>query len=239
MKKIAIIKCGDTYDFIKQKYGDFEDFIIKQASLDYEKYIIIDARNTKHFPSMEAINGIIITGSHSMVTDKNHWILNLCNWILDISKKNIPILGICFGHQLLCEAFDGKVGYNEKGVEKGTVYINLTEEGKSDKLFKVLPEKFLGHTTHYQTIISAPLNSKVLAKNDFENHHAISIGDNIWGVQFHPEFTKEIMIEYIRADEKELIKMGYNVNSLYAFAAEHEFGRLLLQRFVEIAFNEG
>ncbi|SKA99657.1 GMP synthase (glutamine-hydrolysing) [Caloramator quimbayensis] len=234
MKKILIVKCGNTFDFIKEKYGDFEDFIIRQAAIDKENFVVIDAQKEKYFPKEESISGIILTGSHSMVTDEEDWSLILSKWILDISKKDIPILGICYGHQLLCKAFGGIVGYNPKGIEKGTVSIKLTENGQEDSLLKVLPEEFLGHTTHFQTIIKPPLNSKLLAKNDFEGHHAIVIGNKIWGVQFHPEFDKNIMLEYIKADEKHLIESGYDIQKINESVIEHDYGRMLLKRFTEI-----
>lgn len=97
-----------------------------------------------------------------------------------------------------------------------------------------LPKTFLGHVTHAQTVITLPVNGRLLAKNNFEEHHAFSINENIWGVQFHPEFNADVTRAYINEQKEILIKEGYDQDKLYNSVQEHAYGKLLLKRFIEL-----
>ncbi|MBB6216138.1 GMP synthase (glutamine-hydrolyzing) [Anaerosolibacter carboniphilus] len=192
MKKILIIKTGTTFQSIREKYGDFEDLIIKNADLRKNDVKVWDVQKDISAPAMLDIAAIIITGSHSMVTDCESWSVMLAEWLREVLKKPIPTLGICYGHQLLAHTFGGTVDYHPKGRDFGTVEVELTEEGKKDPLLGVLSHGFLGHVAHSQSVLTLPSNARVLAKNDFESHHAFGLDNHIWGVQFHPEFKQEL-----------------------------------------------
>ncbi|MEL7568807.1 MAG: gamma-glutamyl-gamma-aminobutyrate hydrolase family protein [Bacillota bacterium] len=150
----------------------------------------------KPAPELDDVSAIIITGSHSMVTDQDDWSMALCAWLRSHRSKCIPTLGICYGHQLISQAFGGQVDYYPQGKELGTVSIQLTEAGISDPLLGVLPRSFLGHVAHSQTVLQLPPGARILAKNDFEQHHAFVLDDCIWGVQFQPEFNAGITEAY-------------------------------------------
>lgn len=234
MKKLLIVKTGTTFSSIRDKHGDFDDFILKQMGMSSNDVIISSIYKNEVLPDINDISGIIITGSHSMVTDCDNWIFVLSQWLRNIIHKSIPTLGICYGHQLIAQAFGGIVAYHPKGKEIGTANISLTDDGKKDSLLGIIPNDFIGHVTHAQTIIKLPENAKLLAKNDFEQHHAFVIHDNIWGVQFHPEFNADITHEYIENQEKSLIEEGYNMEILHESVVEHAYGKILLKRFLEL-----
>ena len=61
-----------------------------------------------------------------------------------------------------------------------------------------------------QTVKKLPTGAQLLAQNSFESHHAYRIGKNAWGVQFHPEFTADIMKEYVIEQASSLISEGYD-----------------------------
>jgi len=234
MKKILIIKTGTTFPLIKENYGDFDDFVIRQADLQKKDVIVCSVYKDGSLPDFEEVSGVIITGSHSMVTDREPWSVAAEKYIRDLAGKSIPVLGICYGHQLICQAFGGTVGYHPKGKEVGTVNISLTEEGRKDELLGILPENFTGHVTHSQSVLKLPEGVKTLAFNDFEKHHAFVINENIWGVQFHPEFDLNVIKAYIAEQEETLIEEGYDVDSIYSSLKDHEYGKKLLKRFVEL-----
>jgi GMP synthase (glutamine-hydrolysing) len=185
-------------------------------------------------PPVDMLSGVIITGSPAMVTDKDDWMQMLIAWIPQVVEHNIPLLGICFGHQLLAEAMGGHTDYHPKGREMGTAYIQLTPEGKQDKLLGALPDDFLAHTTHAQTVLSLPANALRLAENSFESHHAFRCGDSAWGVQFHPEFSADIMRAYVSEQTPSLLKEGHNVEELTATICHTDSANTLLKRFMTI-----
>lgn len=235
MKKLLIVKTGSTFNSIKEKYGDFEDCIINQIGVPKNDIIVSSVYEDKTLPGLDDISSIIITGSHSMVTDNEDWSVMLSEWLKNKVKGKVPTLGICYGHQLLAHTFGGHVDYHPKGREFGTVNIELTEQGINDPLLGVLPGSFLGHVAHAQSAIEVPQGATVLARNDFEQHHAFVIHDNIWGVQFHPEFNAGVTLSYVEKLEEALLKEGKDVEGIKKSVTEHPYGEMLLRRFVKLA----
>jgi len=191
MGKLLIIKTGVSNKSVIKKCGDCDVRIARCAGIPYEDVKVISVYENIKPVLMEDISSIIITGSPSMVTDSAPWSVATSQWLKDVVQKNIPILGICFGHQLLAHTLGGTVNYHTLGEEQGEVEIQLTKEGKNDPLLSVLPSTFSAYASHSQTVTKLPKNACVLAKNDFESFHAISFGEKVWGVQFHPECINE------------------------------------------------
>ncbi len=234
MKKLLIIKTGITLREIKKNYGDFEDFFVNAMGSDSQCVTVLPAYESLRFPEEKKLSGIIITGSHSMVTNYEPWSVEVSKWLRGLENSSIPILGICYGHQLIADAFGGKVDYDPRGKEVGTVLVHLTEEGKKDPLLGVLPENFPAHSFHSQRVVELPEKAVLLAENAYESHHSFRIGEHIWGVQFHPEFSRDIMKAYINGFESDLTNEGHSTEELKATLKEHSFGRILLKRFYEL-----
>ncbi|MZP28328.1 glutamine amidotransferase [Heliobacterium undosum] len=234
MKKLLIIKTGATLASILASEGDFEDFILRPMGLSREQAIITPVFEGAGLPGPSEIKAVVITGSHAMVTDNDEWSLNLSSWLRDVRPTGIPILGICYGHQLLARAFGGDVDYHPKGKEVGTATIELTEAGKKDPLLGCLPERFWGHVTHAQTALRLPEGATLLAQNVFEPHHAFVLDGHIWGVQFHPEFNAAITGAYIDAQNDQLLAEGQDPEGLRRSIVEHSYGKMLLRRFYEL-----
>ena len=234
MKALTIIKAGSTFPTISRSLGDFEDWVIRACGLSDQAVSVINVVDGEALPSVEKLSGVIITGSHAMVTDQVTWIQALASWIPQVLEHNVPLLGICFGHQLLAQAMGGRSDYNPKGREIGTVAITLTPEGKQDRLLGSLPPVFNAHTTHAQTVIKLPANALRLAENLFEANHAFRLGDSAWGLQFHPEFSDAIMRAYVSEQTPSLFRKGYDVDALQAAICNTDAANALLKRFFTI-----
>lgn len=199
-KKIIVVKTGDTFASIKERFGDFEDWIIKGLNVLPEDTRVVDAAREEQLPELDTCRSAVIAGSHEMVTQNFGWSLRVESWVAQLVENRIPVLGICYGHQLLAKAVGGIVDYHPKGIEIGTVEIRNAggEEWKSDGLFSGLPDPFKVHACHSQTVVALPDRAVLLARNAYEPHHAFRIGPNAWGVQFHPEYDGDIMQAYIQ-----------------------------------------
>ncbi len=235
MQKLLIIKAGTTYPDVYKKAGDFDDMIIGKAGLSREDVIVCPVYERQWLPELNGIYAVIITGSHAMVTKRAEWSVYLADWIREVAYNNVPLLGICYAHQLIAQALGGDAGYHPRGPEMGTTLIEITQEGKTDLLMQGLPPIIPVHVTHAQTVTELPQRSRILAYNSFEPHHAIAYGPQTWGLQFHPEFTADIVHMYIEEDKEGLEKKGYDTAAMHNSVVESPYGETILKRFIEFA----
>ena len=234
MKPILIIKTGSTFPSIKESRGDFEDWIIAGMEIEREKFLIRDVSNGESLPDYEKISGIVITGSHANVTEHHDWSERTAEWLPGAVKKEIPLLGICYGHQLLAHAMGGEVGDNPNGLEFGTVEAHLAEIAQKDRLFSFLPAKVHLQATHTQSIIKLPPGAKLLASTSMDANHAFRIGHCAWGIQFHPEFDADIVKRYIEILRDYLQAKRLQPDELIENCFETPFGKRFLKRFAKV-----
>lgn len=199
-----ILKMGSTFKELEDNYGGFADWVIRFMGAFRKQVKIIDVQKGEALPDPSGFEGIIITGAHEMITDNHDWSEKAALWVKDAVGKEVPLLGICYGHQMLAYALGGRVDNHPFGAEIGTVEIELTDAGRKDILFKQMPRKFLGHATHTQSVLKLPEGAAVLAKNGYEPIHAFRYGKCAWGVQFHPEFDSFVMEEYAESQVKKI-----------------------------------
>jgi len=192
MKTLLIINVGQPPEQQLEKYGDFELWAYRAIEQENIKVTFLDGVN-KPVPDYDSLAGVIIMGSLAMVTEKTDWMLRLSQNIVELTERKIPLLGICFGHQLIAQALGGTVAYNPKGLEIGTVELSCNPAASNDTLFSAIPQNFSAQTVHFQSVMSLPPGAVCLAKSDLDSHHAFRAGTYTWGVQFHPEFTPDIM----------------------------------------------
>ncbi|XPV70608.1 MAG: glutamine amidotransferase [Halarcobacter sp.] len=235
MKKLFIIKAGITFEDTKKQNKDFDTWVIDKLdnpNLDIE---VIHIQEKIYFPDIEECAGVIITGSHSMVTDEEPWSVAIEQWIPILIEKEIPLLGICYGHQLLGKSMGGISDFHKDGMEIGSVEINLSNNVANDKLFSGVPKSFMAHTIHSQSVLELPKDSIHLAYNKYEKNHAFRIGKNAWGVQFHPEYNEDIMQSYIKEVGKD---KDIPIDILIKNIKKTPYANLVLKRFGEIVEKE-
>ncbi|KJV05604.1 glutamine amidotransferase, partial [Methylocucumis oryzae] len=167
MKPLLIVKTGSTYPAIQQQFGDFDDWLQSTCACEHVLYQVW-LPELEPPPEPTAFSGVIITGSPAMVTEQKDWMRSAAQWLLTVMERDIPVLGICFGHQLLAYALGGVVDYHPLGREIGTVSIALTDLSADDDLFATLPICFNAHVTHAQSVRVLPCGAKVLGGNAFE-----------------------------------------------------------------------
>jgi GMP synthase (glutamine-hydrolysing) len=132
-------------------------------------------------PPTFAFDAVVVTGSKASVYADEEWIPPLLDWLAEAAARDVPILGVCFGHQALAEALGGRVEAMD-GYEIG--YREVAHSG--DRLFEGVPETFLTFTTHRDAVVELPPGAERTASNDY-GVHGFRAGHS-FGVQFHPEY---------------------------------------------------
>ena len=234
LKPVFIIKTGSTFPATRRDRGDFEDWTRQGLGLESDAVRVVRVIENEPLPAPEACGGVVVTGSHEMVTDRLDWSVRMAAWLPGIVEKEIPFLGICYGHQLLAHAMGGRVGYHPRGMEIGTVAVDRHPSAGNDRLFAAMPPRFTAHVTHSQSVLDLPTGAVVLAKNDFEPHHGFRIGRCAWGVQFHPEYDADIMRAYASEQSSKLAAQGLDLKKIYDSIENTPHAAALLRHFAEI-----
>lgn len=231
---ILIVKTGSTIQPLLDKGLDFENWFADGLQIPIGRLFVCDPSKGEPLPDIERISGLIITGSPAYVTDEAPWNFLVADYCKNAIKLSKPILGVCYGHQLLAWALGGRVGFNPNGREIGTSEISLTGAAKDDSLFTDLPEQISVQVSHQQSVLQLPDNAVLLASNAIDPHHAYRIGETTWGIQFHPEFTAETTRAYIAARADDIQKENLNPEALIRGLRASPESASLLPRFVEL-----
>ncbi len=234
MKTLYIIKAGTTFQAILRHLGDFDRWTADALGPVDIELRVVDAENGEPLPNPDGCAGVVITGSHAMVTDNLAWSVRVADWLGSLVEAQVPVFGICYGHQLLAHAAGGQVDYLPNGREIGTVRIELLSTCSNDPIFHGLPESFSAQVSHSQTVVTLPDRAVRLAASEDEPNHAFRVGECAWGVQFHPEFTLGIMQSYINLQTDELESAGLDVRSLLHGVSDTPVPVQTLRRFARV-----
>lgn len=163
----------------------------------------------QQYPDASEFDAVIIGGSKYSVYDDLPWVADLEDFIRSVFANKTPYLGVCFGHQIAIQALGGTVARGENGSEVGATTMKIADEAASDPLFYNVPKNFMAAQFHQDIVAELPSeNVKAIAFNDTYPVQACAIGEKGRTLQFHPEFTSEIMDYIIRTHGDELLEDG-------------------------------
>lgn len=162
---------------------------------EFEIYSVVDGE----FPSsQDEADGWLITGSRHGAYEDHDWIPPLEDLLRAIYQAGKPIVGICFGHQILAQALGGKVEKFKGGWAVGATEFTLTESG----------EKIVLNSWHQDQVVELPQDATVLATSPFCENAILAYGDKALSVQPHPEFGSGFVDGLIRTRGKGVVEPG-------------------------------
>ena len=229
---MLIIETGQPTPSMR-RHGRFPHWIRVAAGLPADATRVVNVEAGEALPPHREVAGVIVTGSGAMVTERHAWSERTADWLREGLETQLPVFGICYGHQLLAHALGGEVGDNPRGREMGTAIIELHPEAREDLLFKPVPDRFAAQTTHLQTVLRPPSDAAVLARSAQDDCHAFRWRDHAWGVQFHPEFSATHMRGYVQARRDALRGEGTCHQRLVREVKPTPHARGILRRFVQ------
>ncbi|MDR7152134.1 GMP synthase (glutamine-hydrolyzing) [Hydrogenophaga palleronii] len=232
---ILIVQTGRTHAHIRERLGDFDDWIAAGLREGGAEVLTHDAQGDQALPPLHSLAGIVLTGSHAMVSDREPWSEALVPWLQQAVAQSVPTLGICYGHQLLAHALGGEVTHHPQGVEIGTVQVQRHAQADGDALLGHLPPSFDAQAVHWQTVRRLPPEAVALASNAHEPHHAFRMGTRAWGVQFHPEFSGESLRAYLEGLGPTLAREGRDAAQISAAVKDTPEAASVLATFARLA----
>jgi GMP synthase-like glutamine amidotransferase len=153
--RIGILKADETPKEMVDVHGPYEDFYVQLLSpygFDFTIYPVFDGK----FPSsVDEAGGWLITGSRHSVLEDKLWILRLKEFILEVRSSRTPMVGICFGHQVIASALGGKVERSKAGWTVGPVAYKRTSTGKIQNVL----------VWHQDEVTTCAQDTKILASS--------------------------------------------------------------------------
>ncbi len=179
--KIGILVTGHPPDELYDQFGEYDGMfraLLGGNGFEFDTYKVVD----NQFPEdARQADGWIITGSRHGAYEDHPWIPPLEQLIRDIQDTGNPLIGVCFGHQIIAQALGGKV---EKF--RGGWAVGRTDYAFGDQTVSL-------NAWHQDQVTELPEGAQVLGTNDFCRNAMVSYGDTIWTVQAHPEYGNDFI----------------------------------------------
>ena len=215
--RLLIIQTGSVAEPVLRVHGDYPSWFMRELGFETP---VIRAHEGEKLGEVR-FDGIIVTGSPLSVTERAPWMEELGQRLLDLGRKGTPVLGVCFGHQLLARAAGGEVSLTPHGREIGSIKVQLTAAGAKDPLFSwtrgpVPIEEIDCQATHVDAVDALPPGATLLAGNENTPVQAYRLSETIAAVQFHPEIDAATMREIIASRGERLQGEGLDAQALAA-----------------------
>ncbi len=193
---------------IRKQQGSYADmfqrlFLSVDSSIEFRVYRVIDG---EYPDSLDECNAYVITGSKFSAYENIPWIEKLRQYIVELNKKKIKLIGICFGHQIIAQALGGRVEKSKKGWGVGNTssdilltrsWMNVVPEDDVSKQFSLL-------VTHQDQVTRLPSGAECIAGNPFCEIAGFQIENHILTFQGHPEFSVDYL-KYLLDKRRDII----------------------------------
>ncbi len=206
--KLGILETGKTADHLVDEYGHYPRiFADAFAGLDDALELVPFEVVNGQFPtSPHDCDAWLITGSKFGVYDPEPWIEPLKDFLRQARDAQVPMIGVCFGHQIMAEAFGGSATKSEKGWGCGVHEYSIRQR---PSWLKMDTDSFAMHAMHQDQVNSLPQDATVLASSPFCENAMVAYGDpehpDAISIQPHPEFTRGLGEALVNFRKSELI----------------------------------
>lgn len=189
--KICILQADTVNKQFQPRHGDYPQMIgriLKKAAAEIGENLFsetYDVVEEKYPASIRDYDGYVISGSRKSIYEDDLWISQLRRFILSLHNEKTPLVGICFGHQLIADELGGVAESAENGWGVGAHEYKIISQHwcMSPRL-----EKFRVLVSHKDQVTRLPKGAVRLARSDFCANAMFSIDNHIFALQGHPEF---------------------------------------------------
>ena len=183
--QIGILQTGESPDALRDQgdYPDFFETLLAGRGLTFRRWAVLRSE----FPaSVQDCDGWLIPGSRFGAYEDHPWIPPLEAFIRTAYAAHVPVVGVCFGHQIIAQAMGGKVEKYQGGWSVGPTKYDF-----GDRTYTL-------NAWHQDQVTVKPEGAQVIASTDFCQNAALLYADRMFTVQPHPEFRREFVEGLIR-----------------------------------------
>ncbi len=190
---IGILQTGLAPDQLMGEMGDYPDMfqrLLAGHGFTFKTWRVLEGEFP---PDVKAADGWLITGSKFGAYEDHAWIPPLEDFIRASYAAHVPMVGICFGHQIIAQAMGGRVEKFTKGWSVGATDYDFG--GKTMRL----------NAWHQDQVVEKPETAQVIGTNDFCSNAALLYDDRMFTVQPHPEFRPDFVDGLMKTRGKGLV----------------------------------
>jgi GMP synthase-like glutamine amidotransferase len=186
--KLSILLAGENPDLLRARFGSyaqkFENMLAPvDNSFTFETIRVLDG---EQIPDPAHLQGVIVTGSAKGVYDDVPWMEPLREAIRDLYAAGVPMLGICFGHQVMAEALGGTVTKSAKGWGLGR---HVYELNGAPEYISHPSGRLAVAASHQDQVIVAPATARTFLSSPFTPNAGLTYANGAaMSMQPHPEF---------------------------------------------------
>lgn len=187
--KVGLLQCDDVNESLLPVHGNYPDMfeLALRKRLPQMDYRIYPAHRGELPKDAHDCDLYVITGSKHGVYEECEWIRDLERFIATLWDARKPLVGVCFGHQVMAKAMGGEVKKSDRGWGVGVSFNQVIEpkpwmQPAQDKIDLIV--------SHQDQVVELPPQAQVIASSDFCPNYLLQYGNHFLSVQGHPEFEK-------------------------------------------------
>ncbi|EPC01429.1 glutamine amidotransferase [Litchfieldella anticariensis FP35 = DSM 16096] len=187
--RIGLLQCDDVAPELRDEHGNYPEmfqrlFTSVDPTLTFRVWRCLDGEIPD---DVDAVDAWLTTGSKFGVNDGLAWVDELCGFVRKLWDASKPLVGVCFGHQVIAKALGGKVIKSPRGWGVGMSFNRVSERAGWMEPWQPSLDLLVSHQDQVEEL---PPHTRVLAESDFCPFYLMQVGEHFLGVQGHPEFPK-------------------------------------------------
>jgi GMP synthase-like glutamine amidotransferase len=199
VSRIGLLRCGQVHPAVREVGGCYPELFASLLAPHPLELTTFDADRGELPSSPDEVDGWIVSGARASVLDTASWLDDTADFVGQVLAAERPIVGVCFGHQLLAKIAGGRVDRAAGGWGVGVQSYDVVERRH---WMRPAVDRFRLIASHEDQVIDLPSDGQLLASSGYCPNAMFSLGERAIGVQAHPELTVPATRELIDAREE-------------------------------------